>query len=109
LKARKIKSVLFAHEQIILKFSACLVQEKNKYKASLKTLTNSKNCPKAASNYDSGFSLWSYWSFFFIVYSWLAFGTTSESQADYNFKSHGTHGWLSESRNKLSEDSFHNN
>jgi hypothetical protein len=46
LKAYTIKSVLSVHTQMVFKFLACLVQEKNEYEVfacSLKSLTNSKN------------------------------------------------------------------
>ncbi len=53
-RAFKIKSVLSVHAQMVFKFLVCLVQEKITMKfllASLKTLTNSKNCSESRIKY----------------------------------------------------------
>jgi hypothetical protein len=40
---QQIKSILSVHMKIVFKFLACIVQEKNTFKAPLKTLINSKD------------------------------------------------------------------
>jgi hypothetical protein len=51
LKAYKIKTVLSVHAQMVFNFLVCLVKERRKIMkfllASLKTLTNSKDCSKS--------------------------------------------------------------
>jgi hypothetical protein len=49
-KTYNFKSVLSVHAQMVFKFLACLVQEKNEYEVllvSLKTLTDSENCSES--------------------------------------------------------------
>jgi hypothetical protein len=80
LKAFRMKSVLSVHAQMIFKFLAYLVREKNKYKfllAFLKKLTNSNNCTERCIKFlfRLSFAVLGLFSFVYTVHSWQAFRT----------------------------------